>query len=545
MQDDKPQEQPGADAGKEPLAKAVPAATYTPTPSSGFSTSTGYGPKHVTVSFGPKSGPFTPDEVLWTEIQRRSSAISFAEYAAFIDSLLLDPVQQGSGFQNFQGVDAAGDPVPSVRSDSGLKLQASLRRQLYGPDAYLLLQVATECFLMSKACTGSSDFENSSYLVSLPQGKVLPFLDIIRQRLAAPVGGPNRLTLGTNDGVSISNSRLVEPCFLELIWSYWHEQGMLVQTINAVAIRYQNIRMTEGIDPLASFELDSLRPLNNILWGYLQHEPYRLSVLRRAYEYDHHYGLRLEGRAVPELRTADTRAKFIAAFHELMYQAYVFYKDDDIATVQADPFPVLNALRELHFVLGESMHNQFGDLPTQARAEMLVQQWLLSRPEIREFLRGRAGVPYPEPWMDCVDTMKTLQGWTDVPSLYFNELAVTGEALLLSVRYADWATQTVTSTDSAANWARNFRSFVQRYAYAYRMATGVDLFVDRVELQSSFARHAQPPIRGRAGAPRHFVGRPPMDQTPSDLPPMPAPRALPAPTMTPDTAATFDRSRRI
>jgi hypothetical protein len=96
--------------------------------------------------------------------------------------------------------------------------------------------------------------------------------------------------------------------------------------------------------------------------------------------------------------------------------------------------------------------------------------------------------------------MKGLQGWTDVPVLYFNELARTGEQLLLSVRYADWATQRTDTTQSAANWARHHRSVVQRYLYAYRMVTGVDLTVDRVEVQSPQARLGQPPIRMRVGA---------------------------------------------
>jgi hypothetical protein len=131
---------------------------------------------------------------------------------------------------------------------------------------------------------------------------------------------------------------------------------------------------------------------------------------------------------------------------------------------------------------------------------MLIQQYLLARPEIREFLRGRVMVPYPEPWMDCVDTMKTLQGWSDVPVMYFNELGVTAEQLLLSVRFADWSTQSSSSTDSAANWARRFRSVIQRYTYAYRMATNIDLAVDRVEVQSAALRSGQPPIRMRVGS---------------------------------------------
>src|SRR4051812_8118639 len=383
MPDDKYQKH-GPKGAKEPLAKGV-TTSFTPTSDSSFQ-----GPKHVVVSFGPKYGPFTPDEDLFREIRRRTTSISFNEYSRFLDSLLSDPVQPSNSFGNFDGVGTGGDREPSIRSDAGFKLQASLRKQLYGPDAYLLLQLATECFLMSRACTNSVEFESSPYLIGLGNGRVLPYLDIIKERLAGiPVAEENRLSLGANEGYSIARSRLFEPCFLELIWSYWHEQGMLVQSVNAITLRYQNIRLGEGRDPLGALELDPLRPLNNLLWGYLQAEPQRLSVVRRAYEYDHHYGLRLYGKAVPELRPADSRAKFIGAFHELLYQAHVFYKDDDIATVQADPFPVLNALRELHFVLAEAMSNQFGDMPSQARGEMLIQQWLLARPEMREFLRGR------------------------------------------------------------------------------------------------------------------------------------------------------------
>jgi len=40
----------------------------------------------------------------------------------------------------------------------------------------------------------------------------------------------------------------------------------------------------------------------------------------------------------------------------------VFYKQDDDTTVKADAFPVLNALKEVHLVLSQGAHNQFGDL---------------------------------------------------------------------------------------------------------------------------------------------------------------------------------------
>jgi hypothetical protein len=300
----------------------------------------------------------------------------------------------------------------------------------------------------------------------------LPYMQVILDRLA-DVQFARSVGLG-DVCYGILPHRAANPCMLELIWSYWHEEAMLVQSINAVALRFQNISRDPGRDPLANLELDPLRPLGNLLWGYLQDEPSRLSVVRRAYEYDHHYGLRLVGRAVPAtMRPADTRARFMAAFHDLLYRASLFFKEDDNRTIAADAFPVLNALRELHYVLAEGAHNQFGDLPTQARGEMLMQQWLLARPEMREFLRGRVSVPYPEAWMDRVDVMKGLQGWSDVSVIHYSDLARHGEQLLLSVRYGNWSV--VNSAVNAANWARAWRDAIQRYVHAYRVVTGLDL----------------------------------------------------------------------
>ena len=76
-------------------------------------------------------------------------------------------------------------------------------------------------------------------------------------------------------------------------------------------------------------------------------------------------------------------------------------------------------LKELHLILAQGAHNQFGDLPWTARVEMLIQKWLLARPEIREFLGGAPMVPYKESWMAHADSMKTLQGWTRCLRLAF------------------------------------------------------------------------------------------------------------------------------
>ena len=43
----------------------------------------------------------------------------------------------------------------------------------------------------------------------------------------------------------ILRSKLTNPCLIELIWSYWQEEGMLVQTLNAISRRFQNLRGTQ------------------------------------------------------------------------------------------------------------------------------------------------------------------------------------------------------------------------------------------------------------------------------------------------------------
>ena len=274
------------------------------------------------------------------------------------------------------------------------------------------------------------------------------------------------------DSCSTTLKGLRKPTLIELIWSYWLEEGMLQQTMVALSRRFQNMR-TGTKDPLANLALDPLRPLNNILWGYIQDTQHRLTIPRRAYEYDHHYGLKLIGAAVPSINSVDSRSKFIGALNHLLMKTSKLYKEVDDLTMKADGFPVLNALREVHLLLAEGAHNQFGDLPTTARIEMLIEQFILSRDEIKDFLGGRPMMPYKEGWMDRIDTMKSLQGWTNTSISYFYDLATYGEQMLLSIRWGDWAS--VDDSALATEWAIYWRDAIQRYIHSYRIVTGVDL----------------------------------------------------------------------
>jgi hypothetical protein len=460
----------------------------------------------IQVELERSSVPPKPDQALWQAIKTSTEYVGFRQYQHFIDAVM-----------------TGHDPDPALEEYSVEKerikdLAPKRALPFPGVDAYRLLKVATEVFLMTHC--GITGFERAPfetggvrslpdheqkvmdelrrYLIPVggerkdgaatPRGNgnrpratttsvpAIPYLAIIQDKLRDVPLVASRDDPAVRDCYFILQEKLSHPCMVELIWCYWHEEAMLVQTMNAISRRFQNRRANGDGDALAKLDLDPLRPLANIMWGYLQDEQHHLTVVRRAYEYEHTYGFMLQGRAVQGLRPAEIRSRFLEAFHNLLHRASIFYKSDDDTTVKADAFPVLNALKEVHFILAEGANNQFGDLQSTARGEMLMQMWLLARPEMREFIGGRVMVPYPEAWMDRVDTMKSLLGWTDVSVMHFHDLAVYGEQLLLSVRYGAWSL--VDDMEDAAKWGREWRLQVFQYIHAYRAVTGVDLSAD-------------------------------------------------------------------
>ncbi len=311
-------------------------------------------------------------------------------------------------------------------------------------------------------------------------GKVVPaYLKHINElRGIYKPGNPDNVldgdVLDGDEWIIFSAERLRTPALCELIWNYWHEEGMQIQTMHAINLRFQNKMQRPDMHRLASLNTSPLRPLSSLLWGYIQSEPQRLSVRRRNYEYDHAYGISLHGKAVLDFTPADSRTTFLKSFHRLLNLCTAFYKQLDDTTVAADAFPVKNALRDVHLILAEGAHNQYGDLPWAARKEMLIEQYMLSLPEMREFLGGRSMVPYREPWMENVDTMKRLQQWTNTGIEQFNTLARVGEQILVTIRFGEWNSPDV-QVGRAFAWAAMLRPWVQEYIHSYDAVTGVDL----------------------------------------------------------------------
>jgi hypothetical protein len=430
----------------------------------------------------------TPDEALWENIKKRwnninNGVLKFSQYRDCIDKILCE--------------------IPDDEEKKEIRNVAKTRSPFTKSEEYNLIKFGTEFYMLAKF--GLEKNLLSGYLTR-PRS-LLPYYELIIEKIRDDKDLEKILDVSIKDDcLATERDRISSPIFIELIWSYWMEQGMLVQTMNVINLRFQNIKGNNYVDRLQRFDTDPIRPLSNILWPYVQDEQHRLSLPRRLYEYDHEYGLTLTGRAVPRITPVDTRVQFLEAFHSLLNLCTAYFYESDDTTRIADAFPILNSLKEVHLMLAEGNHNAYGNLTWTARQEMMMMQYILARPEMREFLGGKVMVPYPESWMDRVDTMRNIQGWDGAGIVYYHELAVHGELILLSIRYGSWSDITL-DRNHAANWAQSFRNSIQRYIHAYRAVTGVDLSVDQVQLSRSFAIQPAYLIENRNGINRPFARR--------------------------------------
>jgi hypothetical protein len=441
----------------------------------------------LSVTMKPAAVPPTEDQALWVAIRNGTNAIGFENFQEFMDRVMCDagyPLRDGRVRQTARRVARrTALPFPHV-------------------DQYRLLKAAAEVFLMLYSGVNIGDFRNfdvqeesvrlnrtvtqteleqefRDYLVEVPTGDgrfldVLPYLELIRLKLRdVPIVGSPKDEAAARVCYGILADKLANPSFIELLWSYWIEKGGLPRTVGAINWRFQN-RTVRGRDPLIGLDIDPLRGLNNLLWGYGRDAQHRLTAAQRRDEYQHLYGLGDGQRPGSGVRNADVRSRFVQAFHDLLTLASEFYRNDDVLTVKADAFGLLNALRDVHLLLSEGAHNQYGDLPWTARQEMLMEQFIVAMPQVREFLPIRTMVPDREEWIGAVDSMNRLQGWSsDISALHYRDLAVFGEQLLLSIRFGDWVR--VNASEQAANFARYWRREVRGYIHAYRAVSGIDL----------------------------------------------------------------------
>ena len=213
----------------------------------------------ITVRLARSAVVPTSDIALWAAIRKSTDAISFNNYDDFVTDV----------FKSF----GRGTSSLSEEEAEAVERVASRRFLPFSNiEPYRLLKVATEVFLAlygavntkeddafftqadADAATRTLDGEVvtigdledlwDDYLVP-PNGRrrLLPYLDIIRRRIDGcalqTILPTSEIDDSVEDGLALHTfgrgftSKLFRPFMFELLWSYWQEEGMLVQTMNA------------------------------------------------------------------------------------------------------------------------------------------------------------------------------------------------------------------------------------------------------------------------------------------------------------------------
>jgi hypothetical protein len=265
---------------------------------------------------------------------------------------------------------------------------------------------------------------------------------------------------------------LVEP-----IWSFWLDAAHLARLTTLLAARQIEAHMT-GSSRIPKLNLPP--PLIALLKTWFDDHRNGDRASARAANYVAHYGLHLPGdRGRPSV----TSSRFLDAFHTVLLEA-VRHKTASLRTSQPDADYLVLLLRRLHLNLAQTASLVVEGVPTPdlftrlgmslslGRADLLTAQWLLARPELTAALRGAILVPYAEAWAPPLDQLRHLTGTADSLTFFYYELATTAEALLLSIRFANWPQST---SSAATNWANFWQPEILRYLVAYQEVTGIPL----------------------------------------------------------------------
>ena len=211
----------------------------------------------------------TLDQALWIAIRNRTHAISFNRYHEFMNRVL------------------QAEELENKILDKKLK---DLGAHLHGVGAYNVMKVATEAFLLLECGVRIEDDRGNrlaydSGFEAARCGQPVSF-EFAKTKLSEYLGSPPQLPYitrvieaafpewraGSVRCDRVLTGQMNEPCLIELIWSYWHEEGMLAQTMNAVTRRFQNVRGAGERDPIATFGNRSPAADEQLLWGFVQDE---------------------------------------------------------------------------------------------------------------------------------------------------------------------------------------------------------------------------------------------------------------------------------
>jgi hypothetical protein len=230
--------------------------------------------------------PPTNDLALWVAIRNHAKLISFggiskgavgSGYQGFIDRVLCTgtpPISSGNIIEP-RG-EACGSAQEHAATVGTLTTQSKqYPNPLFGMTAYELLKTATEVFLLlycgvvirDRDVLGNTDvlgnpiFSRDEELGRLGLTNNIDFVTLLTTYLGpgrlpyiqriVRTAFPDEVLIDSVFCTGLLRSKVDCPCLIELIWSYWHEEGMLAQTLNAISRRFQNVRGPGDRDALA------------------------------------------------------------------------------------------------------------------------------------------------------------------------------------------------------------------------------------------------------------------------------------------------------
>ena len=218
----------------------------------------------------------TDDQALWAAIRNRTQAIGFDRYATFINNIFCNgsnqmPKQEEVGnYYDYRVQEPNPQGGISEQQQRNINLLKKVNMEkaalsINAADSYSVLRLATQVFLLleSGVHLNLKDKNGLDYLFKEDQERIrlddpgaafttvstkleqyldgtqgkLPYLYRILEALLGPYNNDiwaEKLAYCNR----ILQYRFSCPSMLELIWSYWHEEAMLVQSMNAMTLRF-------------------------------------------------------------------------------------------------------------------------------------------------------------------------------------------------------------------------------------------------------------------------------------------------------------------
>lgn len=470
------------------------------------------------VTLKSETTPYTKDQIIWVAIRKGAKNASYVGFEDFVRNKLcaapnanipiinatLSPIREGANSYAWQHT------YPFIKAAATLYLEQSKLE-----DAFDQPFVSEEMRRLGdpNITTGQLMLDLKDHLQQIvgSDGLTLPYLNGVIERVVSNLVNITASSRTNCPTWSFIKHRLESPPMYDLIWNYWMSLAGLTETMNAVVDCYRR-KSNERTALLSDVRFDLLRPIGNLLSGYARDTEIPITHEEYLVELQAQYGLVLPEHAGLDIQPTQTDTSFLGALHNVIGGSGKLLRDRLNKTLSIDTHSLGRTLGNMNVRLAMGAHNQLWEVTRRIRRDMLVQQWILSRPEVTEFLRVPAMVDMKEGWMSALAAYrdrKNQQSWSTARSgnygnvsgnssqsalvvQQFHRLACKSEIMVLGARWGGWSDEDLVGK-SAEGWLNEVQHDIKDYISDYREVTRlVNLDVETADPQALALREMQP-----------------------------------------------------